>query len=363
VIPKINAKFSPSLYHQLLNLDKVLDIELDLSSRIHVDKKEIIKNSKLITRVRKQGLGIQSWTQYIAILSGAYIYFFKNEKENISATEFYIKDCAITAEEDIENTFTLHNRFGECTLSFPKERDYSKWVCTLKEQIEKLRTYKSVAGSKRLKDINKKILAALIEIPVISIKLCNEEGFAISETIVGSVFAKSFTRPYDTFLSGKIGSLLIKDLQRQSSSSYFNTFVKSIDKTSGLINLELKYTSSDSPLYEDQDLALNVQIGQACVNWNPDIISSTLSFFTFAEYSDPDFKKPIQVGMIHPNHTLVSIHVVMDKIELYFNNVQKEISLAVVSMTEADTFFLIKNGGYVFKGIIGNLVLNDLTRC
>ena len=361
VIPKINAKFSPSLYHQLLNLDKVLDIELDLSSRIHVDKKEIIKNSKLITRVRKLGTGIQNWTQYIAILSGAYIYFFKNEKENISATEFYIKDCAVTQLANVENTFTLHNRFGECTLSFIKERDFLKWIMVIKEQIEKLRTNKSMAGTKRVKDIEKKLLSAVLSVPVVSIKLCNEEGFAISETIIGDVHARSFTRSYDTYVSGKIGSLVIKDLQRQSSSAHFNTFLKSMDRSAGLINLEMKYCSSDSPLYLDEDLNLNVHIGHACLNWNPDIISSTLSFFTFAEYSDPDFKKPIQVGMIHPNHTLVSIHIALDHIELYLNNVQKEISIAVVSMTEADTYFLIKNGGYVFKGMIGNLKLNDLT--
>lgn len=358
-IPKVLLKFSPSLYHQVLNLDKILDLELDLSSRIHVDKKEIIKNCKLITRIRKQGSGIQSWTQYIAILSGAYIYFFKNEKETISASEFYIKDCSITPVANIPNTFSLQNRFGECIMSFPKERDYQKWVQSLTEQIAKLRTNKSMAKSKEVKNIDKKLLAAYVKIPVISVKLCNEEGFAISETIIESLSVQGYARPYDILVSGKIESLLIKDLQRQNSSSHFSSFAKSVNE--GLINLEAKFTSSDSPLYNDQDLSLDIQFGKAQINWNPDIISSTLSFFTFAEYSDPNFKKPVTVGMIYPNHTLVSIHIKMDSIDVYFNNVQKEISLAVVSMTQADLFFIIKNGAYVFKGDIGNLKLNDLT--
>lgn len=360
-IPRIVAKTSPSIYHQLLTIIKTTHLDFDFSSRIHLDKKEIIKNSKLISKIRKQGSGIQNWSQYIAILSGTYIYFFANEKEAIPAAEFYIKDCALTHILDIPCTFQLQNRFGVCVISFPKEKDFQKWEDTLLDQILKLRTSKSAAKDNSQKDYEKKTVYAKMNIPTISLKLCNEDGIAISEIKVGQILATLDARPYDLLLNTSLGSLIIRDLQRHSSSTHFNTFAKSVDDSSGLINLNLQYFENNSPLYKNQDLAMEVKLGKVEVNWNPDIISTILSFFTFAEYSDPDYKKAQPVGMIYPNHILINFHIQLESIDVFLNNVQKEISLAVISVNHTDTNFIVFNGGYEFKGCMGNLVLSDLT--
>ena len=60
VIPKIRTKISPSIYNQLLSIADNIDLELDFTNTIHLDKKDIIKNSKLISKLRKQGTGIQN---------------------------------------------------------------------------------------------------------------------------------------------------------------------------------------------------------------------------------------------------------------------------------------------------------------
>ena len=125
-IPKIQAKFSPSVYNQLINITDSINLQLDFANKIYLDKKEIVKNSKLITKLRKQGTEVQSWYQYFGILSGCYIYFFRNEKESIPTMHYYIKDCSINENPNVSNTFMLKNRFGECVLSFFKESECKK---------------------------------------------------------------------------------------------------------------------------------------------------------------------------------------------------------------------------------------------
>lgn len=360
-VKRIRVKLSPSVYHQLLTVTDNISIELDFTNTIHLDKREIIKNSKLITKVRKQGTGLLNWTQYIGILSGAYIYFFINEKETISAIQYYIKDCSITQVPSLPNTLHLQNRFGECILSFFKEKEYSKWLDSLSDQVLKFQSHKSAAKITSQVPYEKSVIHLMLKIPAISVKLCNEDGVALSELSIGELQTSIKARSYDLKLTGSLNSLTVKDLQRYSSSVHFNSFARSVNEKSGLIDLELEYCESNSPLYSGKDLEVQVKLGKAEVNWNPDIISSVISFFAFAEYSDPNFKKGRDVGMLHPNHVLVHIHVTIESIEVYFNNVQKEISLAVISMLNADTDFIIMNGGYKWSGTIGNLTLSDLT--
>ena len=362
-IPRIRVKLSPSVYHQLLTITDNISLELDFTNTIHLDKKDIIKSSKLITKLRKQGTGLQNWSQYIGILSGAYIYFFNNEKEPIASTYYYIKDCSLALHPSLPNTLLMQNRFGECILSFSREKEYLKWLDVLSDQVLKFQTSKSAAKSNLTQkiDFEKSLISSKLRIPEISIKLCNEDGVALSELSIGEVVASSKARSCDVGVSASLGSLVLKDLQRHSSSIHFKTLARSIDSLSGLMDLQLLYYTSSSPLYEGIDLVVKFKLGKAEVNWNPDIISSILSFFTFAEYSDPNFKKTGDVGMLQPNHVLVDIHVVIEHIEVYFNNVQRQISLAVISIDNADTNFVIKNGGYQWRGVIGNLTLSDLT--
>jgi Vacuolar-sorting-associated 13 protein C-terminal/SHR-binding domain of vacuolar-sorting associated protein 13/Autophagy-related protein C terminal domain len=360
-IPKIRAKFSPSIYNQVLNIADILNLEIDFANTIHLDKKDIIKNSKIITKLRKQGNNIQTWTQFIGILSGAYIYFFINDKEPIATTYYYIKDCSITEIPNLSNSILLQNRFGVCVLSFFKEKEYEKWIKALSDQIFKFQTNKSVAKTTTQKDYKKKVFEVALNIKTISIKLCNEDGISISELEIGNLTAKSQGRSYDMSLNASLMSLTVRDLQRHSSSIRFNTFARSIDETAGIIDLSMEYYSFNSPLYNDEDILLDLKVGKCEINWNPDIISSTLSFFTFAEYSDPNHKKPLRVGILQPNHVLLKTKIWIENIKVYLNNVQKQISLAEISMQGTDTCFIVKNGGYSWTGVIGNLVLNDLT--
>ena len=160
----------------------------------------------------------------------------------------------------------LQNRFGECTLSFLKEKEYQIWSNTLAEQILKFQTSKSAAKNKECVDYEKIIMCLDLKILHSSVKFCNEDGIALGELSLGELVATCKARSYDFTAKASLKNLIVKDLQRHNSSIQFNTLVRNIDEDSRLIDLNIEYANSDSPLYIDQDLIINIKLGKAELN-------------------------------------------------------------------------------------------------
>ena len=78
---EIKLFFTPITYRHLVNISSCFKSQLDADSTFYVDSrakenKDIIKEAQLIIPVKKKGSTFQYWYQYVAVLSGSYIYFY-----------------------------------------------------------------------------------------------------------------------------------------------------------------------------------------------------------------------------------------------------------------------------------------------
>ncbi|CAG9335375.1 VPS13_3 [Blepharisma stoltei] len=358
-LPKLSIMLTPSIYNQLTRIQEIFQSNDAVSSRLTLDKKTIMKRANLIARLKKQGIGIQSWYSYFAVLSGGYIYFFNSEKESAASTYFYIKDCSlidISEKIKVPNTLKLYNRYGECVLSFEKKQDFNKWQAGLNDQISEFQSLSSAAAPSKpiFKKANKAWLEVNFGIPDIYFKLYSDDIVEMSELYLSSINVKCLMKVYDIYADMFLKSMYIKDMQRESWSDHFNYLAKSIDEGDRLIDMNMHFVSIDSNAYKDQDLILGIKFGFLQVNWNPDFFYKTIGFFTGNKSSPEQQNMQPQTQQefeqLQPNHVLLNLNIQVGEIDLYLNNVKKELCLAVASVRSLNSDILLKNGGMDIKG-------------
>ncbi|CAG9335335.1 VPS13_2 [Blepharisma stoltei] len=368
-IPVLRVILSPSIYNQILRLGEIFKLDDEVWSTIILEKRIIMRKAVTISKLKKKNASIQSWHHYFAVLSAGYIYFFNNEKETLAANYYYIKDCSVVDISDqigIPNTLKLLNRFGECVIAFDKPSEMKKWMEKLNDQITELMTYTSAAAKDPTPKANKLWCVIDFSYPEISLKLSNEEGAELAEFELNELSMKGLLNTFDLGVHATLESLNIKDLQRNSPSIHFNYFVRTLNEDKGLMDFKFQYISRASLDYNDTDVVSMASFGTLQINWNPDIIGIILNFFAFARYSDPSsvvsaLTHQQTLGKLQSDHVLFNLSLKIEKLDLYLNNVQKELCIALVSIQNTDTAILIRNGGSEFSGFLGNLLVDDLT--
>lgn len=265
-LPRLSVELTPSTYDQLSKINEIFVLDDNINSKLTLDKKIIMRKASLISKLKKQGSGIQSWCNYFAVLSGGYIYFFNSEKESTAYSYYYIKDCSlidISEKIGVQNTLKLFNRYGECVLSFDKNNEFIKWINGLNESIMEFQSALSAAPpTPKFKKANKIWLEIGFGIPEISLKLCNEERTELSEFYLSSIFFQSFIKVYDISAHVSLKSLYIKDSLRKSYSDHFNYLARSMSNDhQSLIDIDLNYISIESNEYNDQDIDAKIKFG------------------------------------------------------------------------------------------------------
>ena len=85
------------LYTLLLYIMEVVKPtnEKDVWSQLTSDKKEIARNAKATAMVLKKNWMTLNWENFLAMISGGYIYFFSSGNDEDYAGYFYLKDSTI----------------------------------------------------------------------------------------------------------------------------------------------------------------------------------------------------------------------------------------------------------------------------
>ncbi|CAG9311707.1 VPS13_6 [Blepharisma stoltei] len=360
-LPNLRVFLSPSIYHQLLRIGDSFKLEGSQASSITLEKEQIMNSAVYSSFLQKQGRNVQSWHKFFGILSGGYIYFFRNENDLIADSYFYIKDSNILMMKDPPNSLKLQNRYGECFISFNSLEVLTKWREALNQQILEIMSYRSASIMTDNRKSNYVYANFQLAIPTISLKLTNEEYVVLSELKLQEIVLGTSLRPYDLSLNMKLQSMEIVDLQRHKGSSHMTILCRSLDDENGLIDMNLLVLGNNSPLFRDQDIEIILKLGSVELNWNPDILGSMINFFEFAEYSDPSAVLEDTQEILKPDHVLANLRIEVKSIDLYLNVVERSLSIALASAVDFHTNVLIRNGGYEWNGVLGNLEISDLT--
>lgn len=351
---------TPSNYNRLKNLTEAFDVERkSLRSSIN----DISRKSVMSSYLKRKGKNIQRWNSYFAVLSGGYIYFFLNDEEKAPKNYYYIKDCSIDDVYGLGLDFciNLRNRYGECILSFNSAIELHFWKRSLNEQIQEFESSKSVAKSviEDIRDANKQRIKLEFNILSFNIILCNEQQDNIAEFNLQKIRADIIISPYNTSINLTLFSLYIRDMIRTNSQK-FTILAQSTTEGMDLISIECKLFSPKSPEYRDKDLQIYLTMRALEVNWNPDFVSSILNFFEFADYSDPG--RVVQKKLIvKPDHILCEFLLHVESVNLFLNNVEKGVSIGIISIFQLNVVVCVKDGGSESKGSLGNLEISDLT--
>lgn len=184
IIESIKINMTESVYYMFHFIIDVLKPtkQQDYWSTIESSKQEIKKNCKAFGKLYKKNNLKQIYDEYFAVLSGGYIYFYKNSEDDDFWSYYYIKDAIIVenkkeearegSREGIQSTLgltpiskleintleknenlssipseplskfeiSLKNKYGNCELEFPNESKYKQWVKGLKERINEMKS-------------------------------------------------------------------------------------------------------------------------------------------------------------------------------------------------------------------------------
>ena len=384
------------LYTLLLYIMEVVKPtnEKDVWSQMTSDKKEIARNAKATAMVLKKNWMTLNWENFLAMISGGYIYFFSSGNDEDYAGYFYLKDSTINCNLETL-TMKIMNMLGSIEIKFQNEKKFKTWEKILLERIEEMKTSyeeKSEEIGEQLKKNNVdpyeiyfggEIILRLVNIylyhkPDIGTDL--EKLFSISIKELSTVL---LLRYYDTSVGLSIQGIKIYD--NISTIKDFTELLNSEDsedKDTKLVTLNILLCGENSPKYKNIQMEIDLNIGYLYVIWNPIIIRKLLHFLAhnkilrnkvLSEITNPN-EKLIEEKFIEPSnedkisyptckefkYTYLSFHSKMKKIN--FILIQPILNIFYTEMIFGESFLdcEMKVDHFIIKGELGNTQIFDL---
>ena len=354
-LPILNVIFNSSIYYQLQRLPEMFKYD-----QIDENQENVQTETKIQGKVRKLAIGMHAWKEFNAALKGSYLYFYSQEHlEGVPSSFFYIKDCSfqdISKEYETDNCIQLQNSYGECIFAVDSKDDFEKWKKILCEAINEFENRTSVASSKLTSRFQNVLYQFIFQAPNTVISLTTENSALSAIINLKNLKSEIIAKDCEYEFKGTLGGMEIVE----NVESRFSKLIQS-KESQDMISVYLKYVDSKSPNYKNEDISIELKCGFLEINWNYHPITQLLNFFQFAEYSDPTLIIRESVGTISKNHVLLNFWIQTDDINIYLNNTNSQISLAVVSVQKFDTRLLMKTEGILIKGTLGNIEISDLT--
>jgi len=142
-IGDISANLSPLLYQKMFELKNCFDFsqEKDLNDYLETEKNMILKSSEGLFKVYfKDYYELKSgWTEYIMVVSGFYLYLFRNRDDIEAARYVFTKLAKLKIEKetyDFPHILKLTNKFEEVVMAFDSENNLNRLVQIIEKKNE-----------------------------------------------------------------------------------------------------------------------------------------------------------------------------------------------------------------------------------
>ena len=101
-INNITLKLTEYIYTILIQLSNILKPtkEKDLWNQLITNKEDIVKNAKVTTLILKKNWVGSNYENFLAMISGGYIYFYKSGQDEEYSGYFYLKDTVLNPNKD-----------------------------------------------------------------------------------------------------------------------------------------------------------------------------------------------------------------------------------------------------------------------
>lgn len=286
--------------------------EIDLWSQMNENKADIKRNCKISGNIWKRNLLYRNYEEYFAVLSGGYIYFYKNADDEEYEGYYYIKDSELIESIDQKDELTLKNIFNICELNIPEK--HLQWKIALTERINEMKRsfavkendVKDYLSKKKINvheiyfgfelNINNILIDVLESINndiTCAIDLTNKLP---SNESLNEMKECENVKLFSISVQGFKMNLFLKDLDIKillslSSIQLFDEtagekdFYRIIDSqdpenvNSKLLDLEINISDANSPNYQNVQISMDIKLGYLLILWNSIKIRSILQFF------------------------------------------------------------------------------------
>lgn len=126
-------------YNHLVNIHRCFTYENPEDTILNMikGKQRVLDKSTLISTVKKRGNNIKIWAKRYAVISGSYIYFYREAADLIEEESFFLKDAHITDVSDKlgeKYALEIKSKFGNELISFETHAAKDTW----KSEIHKI---------------------------------------------------------------------------------------------------------------------------------------------------------------------------------------------------------------------------------
>ena len=138
-INNITLKLTEYIYTILIQLSNILKPtkEKDLWNQLITNKEDIAKNAKVTALILKKNWVGSNYENFLAMISGGYIYFYKSGQDEEYSGYFYLKDTVLNPNKD-NLSIQLQNDSGIIEIKFRNESKFKSWEKCLRERINEM---------------------------------------------------------------------------------------------------------------------------------------------------------------------------------------------------------------------------------
>ena len=284
---------------------------MDLWSQLNQSNQEIKRNCKAFGKILKKSETKGIWKEYYGVLSGGYIYFFQDVKEDNYIAFYYLKDTELYEENETledgrqEEYIKLKNPNGIIKVRFPNENKKKTWLDNLRRRIFEMNTSYEVKREeliesklKLINDIKEIFFGARVCLLNIQINLFEEEidlKTKIFTILLRKLDIDMELREKDSEICLGLQGFEIYD---EKLDLTFKQIIYSTDPENSelkLMNVNILICDELSPKYKKIQMEVDINIGYLYAIWNPNSIRKLLSFLAHHDIYRDKILREIQL--------------------------------------------------------------------
>lgn len=367
---ELSLNFSKELYDKLLHTKEnlFLDLKEESPETLQTIKTGLFENASKISELWRRTRATHVWERYTGILSGPYLYFFRNQMDLQPTTYQYVRNAVVRCVDSgllgRRNVFVVEGRSGGLYLSCEVQSDMDSWIEALMRtqiNIRRLRRENRRVREQEQEDQknpDRCLLGLEFELQSLKVTLFEKDlKKTWLEYYSSDLKVKIQSFSYQFKLSLELRTIHVRDSLREYCDKKLQKLIScnGNQKDVGFLKLDIETTDPKHPKYNKVDSSVQLDLGEFEMNFKPDTLLklidcfksetksantnhvSTRNIATFEEnnlleqdiinFSLRIFMKKVSLNMVHRKNHLAIAECIVSEILLIIKSKQQEFDL------------------------------------
>lgn len=142
-VTPVKFNLNNTVFNHLVNIHRCFTYEdpEEIVVNMIKDKEKVMSKAKLITSVKKRGNNIKIFAKRYSVISGSYLYFYRESNDLVEEESLFLKDAFIN---DVSNTvgekyaLELTSKFGYVMVAFNSMQAKDKWTEQIRQIVREM---------------------------------------------------------------------------------------------------------------------------------------------------------------------------------------------------------------------------------